>query len=155
VRIFDEPELKSVRDAVQDVLDLYAREVLGIPQRLYITQSWSLINNSNVGMHRHSHSNSLLSGSLYYCPLPQPEAGMIFNRHVGYQLIDLEPDRDRRNVYNAPVTRVMPRQNEVLLFSSRLAHLVEPNLSDKPRYSIAFNAFVKGTFGGRTTQLIL
>ena len=155
VRIFDEPEVKSIRDAVQDALDLYAREVMCIPQRLYLTQSWSLINNSNVGMHRHSHSNSLVSGSLYYCPLPEPEAAMIFNRHVGYQLVEMEPEQGRRNVYNAPITRVMPRQNDVLLFSSRLSHLVEPNLSDKPRYSIAFNAFVKGTFGGRTTQLML
>src|SRR5882757_2976588 len=47
--IFEEPELKSIKDAVQEVLDMYSRDVLCIPQRLYVTQSWSLTNNSNVG----------------------------------------------------------------------------------------------------------
>src|SRR5690348_17017904 len=87
--IFEEPELKGIKDAVQEVLDIYARDVLGIPQKLYVTQSWSLTCNSNVGMHGHSHSNSILSGSLYYCELPSPVSSMVFTRHVSYQQIDL------------------------------------------------------------------
>jgi uncharacterized protein (TIGR02466 family) len=145
--IFEEPELKSIKDAVQEVLDIYARDVMCISQRLYVTQSWSLINNPNVGMHGHSHSNSILSGSLYYCELPSPPAGMIFTRHVTYQQIDLAPDSDRRNVYNSPITRVLPKQNDVILFSSRLTHMVEPNASSQPRHAIAFNTFVKGKLG--------
>ncbi len=145
--IFEEPELKSIKDAVQDVLDIYAREVLCIPQRLYVTQSWSLINSPGVGMHGHSHSNSILSGSLYYCEIPQPPAGMVFTRHVTYQQIDLAPDRDRRNVYNSPITRVLPKQDDIILFSSRLTHMVEPNTSGQPRHAIAFNTFVKGKLG--------
>jgi uncharacterized protein (TIGR02466 family) len=145
--IFEEPELKSIKDAVQDVLDIYAREVLCIPQRLYVTQSWSLINSPGVGMHGHSHSNSILSGSLYYCEIPQPAAGMVFTRHVTYQQIDLAPDRDRRNVYNSPITRVLPKQDDIILFSSRLTHMVEPNTTGQPRHAIAFNTFVKGKLG--------
>lgn len=156
MHIFDEPELKSIADAVQDVLDIYAREVMGLSQqRLYVTQSWSLINRSSVGMHGHSHSNSLMSGSFYYCPLPDPPASMIFTRHVGYQQIDLPPSRERRNIYNTPICTITPAQNDVILFSSRLTHIVEPNLTNQTRYAIAFNAFVKGKFGGRTTELIL
>src|SRR3954471_18116362 len=86
--IFEEPELKSIKDAVQEVLDIYARDVMCISQRLYVTQSWSLTNNPQIGMHGHSHSNSILSGSLYYCELPAPPASMVFTRHVSYQQID-------------------------------------------------------------------
>ena len=92
MQLFEEPEMKSIKDAVQDVLDIYAREVMCIPQRLYVTQSWSLINMPNVGMHGHSHSNSVMSGSLYYCPLPDPPAKMIFTRHTAYSQIELPPD---------------------------------------------------------------
>jgi uncharacterized protein (TIGR02466 family) len=145
--IFEEPELKSIKDAVQEVLDIYAQEVMGISQRLYVTQSWSLTNSQNVGMHGHSHSNSVLSGSLYYCELPEPAANMIFTRHVTYQQIDLAPDRNKRNVYNTPVHGVTPKQNDVILFSSRLTHMVEPNPSNQPRHAIAFNTFVKGKLG--------
>lgn len=156
MHIFDEPELKGLADAVQDVLDTYALTVMGLSQqRLYVTQSWSLTNRGNVGMHGHSHSNSVISGSLYYYPLPEPPSRMIFTRHVGYQQIDLPPERDRRNIYNTPISPVTPAHNEVVLFSSRLTHIVEPNRSPLPRHAIAFNAYVKGKFGGRTTELIL
>jgi len=146
--IFEEPELKSIKDAIQELLDIYARDVLCISQRLYVTQSWSLICMPNAGMHGHSHSNSILSGSLYYCELPDPPSHMVFTRHTGYQQIDLDPsDPAKRNIYNSPINRVMPRQNDVFLFSSRLTHMVEPNQSAKPRHSIAFNTFVKGVLG--------
>jgi uncharacterized protein (TIGR02466 family) len=146
--IFEEPELKSIKDAVQETLDIYAREVMGISQQqLYVTQSWSLTNAPGVGMHGHSHSNSILSGSLYYCELPEPVSNMVFTRHVTYQQIDLAPDANKRNAYNTPVNGVVPAQNDVILFSSRLTHLVEPNTSGKPRHAIAFNTFVKGKLG--------
>jgi uncharacterized protein (TIGR02466 family) len=145
--IFEEPELKSIKDAVQEVLDIYSRDVMCIPQRLYVTQSWSLTNSPNVGMHGHSHSNSILSGSLYYCELPSPPASMVFTRHVSYQQIDLAPEPDKRNIYNSPINRITPRPNEVILFSSRLTHMVEVNTSNQPRHAIAFNTFVKGKLG--------
>src|SRR5882757_6843582 len=145
--IFEEPELKSIKDAVQEALDIYAREVLCIEQKLYVTQSWSLTNNPNVGMHGHSHSNSVLSGSLYYCELPAPTASMVFTRHVSYQQIDLPPETEKRNIYNTPINRIIPKQDDVILFSSRLTHMVEPNASPQLRHSIAFNTFVKGKLG--------
>ncbi len=155
--IFQEPELKSIGDAVQEVLDIYARDVLCIPQKLYVTQSWSLICKPGIGMHGHSHSNSILSGSLYYAPLPSPPSGMVFTRHVSYQQIDLPPAAEKRNVFNTPITRVIPKQNDVILFSSRLTHLVEQNQSDAPRHSIAFNTFVRGKLGNyrAVTELAL
>ncbi len=147
LHIFEEPELESIKDAVHEVLDIYARDVLCIPQRLYVTQSWSLINEPNSGMHGHSHSNAILSGSLYYCELSDPPAGMVFTRHTSYQQIDLAPEKEKRNIYNTPINRVAPRQNDVILFSSRLTHKVEPNISARPRHAIAFNTFVKGKLG--------
>ena len=145
--LFDEPEMASIKAAVQEALDTYDSEVLCIPQQLYVTQSWSLINNPTIGMHGHSHSNSLVSGSLYYCELPEPNANMVFNRHRGYQQLELSPDRQKRNIYNTTANSVEPKQGEVILFSSGLQHLVEKNKSAQPRYSIAFNSFIKGKLG--------
>lgn len=145
--IFEEPELASIKEAVQEVLDIYARDVMGISQTLYVTQSWSLINQPQVGMHGHSHSNSLVSGSLYYCELPQPVSNMIFDRHRSYQQLELHPEKERRNLYNTPLNVVQPRANEVVLFSSGLQHFVEANAANEPRYSIAFNTFIKGKLG--------
>lgn len=145
--IFNEPELQSIKEAAQEALDIYGSEVLGLSQKLYITQSWSLINPPNVGMHGHSHSNSLVSGSLYFCDLPSPVAGMLFDRHRTYQQLDLMPQPDKRNIYNTPMNLVKPEKGEIILFSSSLQHLVEVNTSAELRHSIAFNSFIKGKLG--------
>ena len=145
--IFEEPELKSIKDAVQETLDIYTREVMGIPQSLYVTQSWTLVNNPNIGMHGHSHSNSIISGSLYYCDLAKPVSSMLFDRHNSYQLLQLTPEFEKQNVFNTPMNIVTPEAGEVILFSSGLQHLVETNASKEPRYSIAFNTFIKGRLG--------
>lgn len=145
--LFDDPQLESISEAIQEVLDVYAREVMGISQQLYVTQSWSLINEQDVGMHGHSHSNSIISGSLYFCDLPSPVARMVFDRHKMYQQIELVPDDDKKNIYNAPLNVITPKKNEVLLFPSGLQHFVEPNQSPLPRHSIAFNTFVRGKLG--------
>ncbi len=145
--IFEEPELKSIKDAVQDALDIYALEVMGIKQKLYVTQSWSLVNHTNVGMHGHSHSNSVISGSLYYCDLPTPVADMIFDKRRTYQQLEMIPERNKQNIYNTPINVVTPKKNEVVLFSSGLQHMVETNTAPEPRHSIAFNTFIKGKLG--------
>jgi ectoine hydroxylase-related dioxygenase (phytanoyl-CoA dioxygenase family) len=72
---------------------------------------------------------------------------MVFNRHRGYQQLELSPDRQKRNIYNTTANSVEPKQGEVILFSSGLQHLVEKNKSAQPRYSIAFNSFIKGKLG--------
>ncbi|MEO0422830.1 MAG: hypothetical protein AAF184_10870, partial [Pseudomonadota bacterium] len=104
--ILDEPALASVKEAVSEALAVYAKEVMGIDQELYVTQSWALTNPPGVGMHGHSHSNSLVSGSLYYCDLPAPVASMIFDKHNNYQQLDLHPGKAKRNIYNTPMNVV-------------------------------------------------
>jgi len=145
--LLEEPELKSIKDAAQEALDIYADEVMGITQRLYITQSWSLISHPNIGMHGHSHSNSIVSGSIYYCDLPLPVAGMVFDRYTSYRQLELDPAVNKNNIYNTPMNVIDPKKDDLLLFSSRLQHFVQINAGSKPRYSIAFNTFVKGELG--------
>ena len=145
--IFEKPELVNLKAAVQETLDFYASEVMGITQELYVTQSWALVNKPNTGMHGHSHSNSLISGSLYYCDLPAPGSSMVFDRHKSYQQLQLNIEKEKQNIYNTPLNIITPRAGEVFLFSSGLQHFVETNTSPKPRYSIAFNTFIRGTIG--------
>ncbi|MDP8993776.1 MAG: TIGR02466 family protein [Pseudomonadota bacterium] len=145
--IFEEPALRSIKEAVQEALDVYAREVMGVPQKLYVTQSWSLVNPPGVGMHGHSHSNSLISGSLYYCDLPEPPSRMIFERHNSYQQLELSPAAEKNNLYNTMRNVVEPKKGELILFSSSLSHFVEPNQASEPRHSIAFNTFIRGKLG--------
>ena len=145
--LFDRRELKSVKQAVHDALQTYARDVMGVGNRLEGTQSWALMNPPGVGMHAHTHSNSLVSGSLYYAPMPDPPGNMIFERASGYRQLELGVESGRTNIYNAPRNAVVPKQGDLVLFSSSIMHFVEQNTSNQNRYSIAFNAFPRGTIG--------
>jgi len=145
--IFKHPQLAGIAAAVQSVLDVYAHEVMGLDQRIVVTQSWGLINPPGIGMHSHAHSNSIVSGSVYYDELPEPVSRVFFDRHTMYQQIEMIPAADRRNLYNTPTNVVTPKQGEVLMFPSDISHMIEANGSEAPRRAIAFNSFVKGTIG--------
>jgi uncharacterized protein (TIGR02466 family) len=145
--IFEEPELARLKQAVSDALAAYARDVMGIDQEIYVTQSWALENPPRTGMHGHSHSNSIVSGSLYYTDMPSPGGKMVFSRHRTYQQIELPPQPERQTLFNAPANIVEPKKGEVVLFSSSLQHFVEPHQADVPRHAVAFNTFVRGKIG--------
>lgn len=145
--IFKHPELKSIAEAMEEALDIYATKVMGISQKIYVTQSWALMNPPGIGMHAHSHSNSIISGSLYYDDLPEPVSRVVFDRHVMYQQLEINPMREQQNLYNTPVNVITPRSREVILFPSNINHMVEANGSQAPRRVIAFNCFIKGKLG--------
>ncbi|MFV0645527.1 MAG: TIGR02466 family protein [Sphingomonadaceae bacterium] len=145
--LFNRPEMKSIRRAVQQALDSFAQEVMGIAQELEVTQSWCLMNPPGVGMHGHTHSNSLVSGSLYYTDMPDPPGNVVFERFNHYRAIELMVDPERNNIYNTQRNAIIPEKGDLFLFGSGLQHYVEENTSAQPRYSIAFNSFVRGTIG--------
>lgn len=145
--IFELPELANIKKAIHEALAVYARDVMGIANELYVTQSWSLINPPGVGMHGHTHSNSIISGSLYYTDLPDPPSNMVFDRYKTYRQIELAVDDRRRNIYNSHYHAITPRKHELILFSSDFQHFVDTNRASTDRHSIAFNTFVKGKIG--------
>ncbi|WP_271078208.1 TIGR02466 family protein [Aurantiacibacter sp. MUD61] len=145
--LFDRPEMKSIKKAVDEALATYAREVMGIAHKLEVTQSWTLMNPPGVGMHGHTHSNSIVSGSLYYAPMPDPPGNMVFERHNHYRQLDLAVQAEKTNIYNAPRNAIVPKEGDLVLFSSAVHHYVEQNTSNRNRHSIAFNTFVRGTIG--------
>lgn len=145
--IFEHPQLAGFKKAIAEVLNRYATDVLGITQELVVTQSWALSNPPGVGMHSHSHSNSLVSGSFYYAPLPDPVSRVFFDRHTAYQRIQLLPSNEKRNIFNTAINVIEPKEGEVLLFPSEINHMIEANGAPVERKAIAFNAFVKGTIG--------
>lgn len=145
--LFDRPEMRSISKAVQEALDIYTAEVMGGSHKLKVTQSWALMNPPGVGMHSHTHSNSIISGSLYYADMPNPPGNMIFDRHNTYRQIELDVRSEKQNIYNAQRNAIIPKRGDLVLFSSSIQHYVEPNNSMQNRYSIAFNTFVRGTIG--------
>lgn len=155
--LLEYPEMRSIRRAIEESLAIYASEVMGIPQSLAITQSWCLVTPPGIGMHGHTHSNSLVSGSLYYTDLPNPPGNMLFERHSGYQQFQLEVKPEKTNIYNSSRNAVVPQKGDLIIFPSSLVHYVDVNQTQQNRYSMAFNSFIRGKIGvyGDASELIV
>jgi len=141
--------LEKLNESIHLHLNIFLKEIMGAKDcEAYITQSWSLKNMPGQGMHEHSHSNSIISGSYYFTDMPDPGSNMVFNRYKGNQSrLKLNLDEEKTSYYNMLSMDVDMEKHDLFLFPSDVSHHIEKNLSNQPRYSIAFNSFVKGQLG--------
>ena len=109
----------------------------------YITQSWLNYTETNQYHHKHSHPNSLVSGVFYINCHEEHDTIKFFNDN--YKTIKLEV-KDY-NIWNSESWWFSVKTGDVILFPSSLTHMVETKQGDNTRISLAFNVFIKGTFG--------
>ena len=110
-----------------------------------ITGCWANMSPSGAAHPPHTHPNNYLSG-VYYAQVP-PESGRIVFRDPRPQTTVFVPEVRQRTPYNADQHSITPEPGDLILFQSWLSHLVEPNLSNEPRISIAFNVTLRGIVG--------
>jgi uncharacterized protein (TIGR02466 family) len=109
----------------------------------YITQSWLNYTETNQYHHKHAHPNSLVSGVFYINCHEEHDKIKFFNDN--YKTIKLEV-KDW-NIWNSESWWFNVKTGDVILFPSSLTHMVETKQGDNTRISLAFNVFIKGTFG--------
>ncbi len=119
----------------------------------YITQSWLNYTETNQYHHKHTHSNSLVSGVFYINCDKEHDKIKFFNNR--YQTI--KPEIKDWNIWNSESWWFAVKTGDVILFPSSLTHMVETKQGDNTRISLAFNVFIKGTVGNNKslTELIL
>ena len=150
-KVLDRPELALVRGLIEKEIEFCARDLYALAPNVefYITNSWVNIYGRGDQAGAHMHHNSLLSGVLY---LQATEAGgeIVFHKDMQSQVpfpLAIDPDVVSSNIYNCKSWGYKPQTNDICIFPSALSHSVLPNGSDEMRWTLAFNAFVRGTFG--------
>lgn len=142
--ILDMPEFKSLRDAVQEELNIVISDYYERPNiKLYITQSWFNINDDEDHHPSHCHSNSFMSGSMYL--QTGFEDAIIFTDPSVNFRINILPGSKYPEV-KLPVTK-----GDIILFDSLIYHSVERQKRKTKRISLAFNTWFNGTIGNPTT----
>jgi len=111
----------------------------------FITMSWLNFTEKNGSHHRHVHSNSIISG-VFYINAKKENDKIVFYK-PGYNMIDLTSSN--LHPLNAPSWWIPVNSNELVLFPSELEHSVPTFTEDYTRISIAFNVFIKGSFGNK------
>lgn len=115
-----------------------------------ISTSWmNKVEHGGVG-HRHCHTNSIYSCIFYFDSYDGGDICFYNPFPVAYEL---ESDYTEHNIFNSHEWSIPPQKNRMIIFPSQLYHKVEKNTSGKNRYSLAFNLFPYGQFGGLDSGL--
>jgi hypothetical protein len=109
----------------------------------YITQSWVTFTEKNRYHHKHSHSNSLVSG-VFYLNCDEKTDSIIFFKE---DHSTIRPEPKNYNLWNSHTWKVSVKPGDILMFPSSLTHMVDTKQGEDTRISLAFNVFVKGTLG--------
>ena len=135
-------DLKTEIDLkVQDYFDKVISPANNITP--YITQSWLNYTETNQYHHKHQHPNSLVSGVFYINCNEEFDKIKFFNDKYS----SIKPEVKDWNLWNSETWWFSVKTGDVILFPSSLTHSVETKQGNNTRISLAFNVFIKGTFG--------
>jgi uncharacterized protein (TIGR02466 family) len=127
-------ELPFLKDKIYIHVKHYLNEIMKLKMNFQFTTSWVTRTPPNGFCQKHAHHNSFLSG-VYY-PVGNKNFNIKFYKRSSFWGIQ----NNETNTLNAEDCNVSITENNFLiLFPSHLKHSIEKNLSNKTRYSIAFN----------------
>jgi uncharacterized protein (TIGR02466 family) len=151
LKILDCVELKRVKEEVQNHVNFFVHEILGVKKTasFYMHRSWIVKHHPNDHAHMHIHPNSLLSG-VFYIETYEDSGKFILHKPNG--MMNLFPNafsfeyEDKDN--NAGITGLekKPENQDILIFPSHIPHSVTKNMSGKDRYSLAFDFYARGHY---------
>ena len=109
----------------------------------YITQSW--INYTEVDQfhHRHSHSNSYVSGVFYVDAKKEVDQITFYKPNKR----EIQLPVSKYNDFNSDAYSFYAQTGDIVLFPSTLHHGVDNKKGTNTRISLAFNIFFKGKIG--------
>ncbi len=162
--ILDLECFKILKNKIMNHLDFFIYDSLDVKRNMQFNIENSWINKHMPGDHspEHYHGNSLISG-VFYIDINEDSGPIKFYKDKTHYNLWTETVRvdfnwqdgnaKNSNLYNTHSVEFLPKKNDLILFPSLLNHEVEKNESSEIRYSLAFNAFPRGTAGGPINRL--
>tara|TARA_R100001463_G_scaffold42_1_gene210 strand:+ start:4501 stop:5106 length:606 start_codon:yes stop_codon:yes gene_type:complete len=152
--VLDRKQLKNIKIFLENCCKDYLEKII-CPENnieLYITQSWLNYTKENQYHHKHLHSNSIISGVLYFnC---NKDSIKFYNSNINHTI---KPLIKKYNFWNSETLTFPAKTGELFMFPSSLNHGVDVKKGDNIRISLSFNTFYRGVLGSDTalTKLIL
>ena len=151
------PQLKTLAKQIDDAVKTFVKKELKVNDdvEFELQNSWANRHGKNEHNTLHWHSNAMLSG-VYYVDSQQNAGDIVFQKSHLYTNLFHDTVRvsyTETNEYNTSEFFITPKEGDIVLFPSHLEHMVTPNQTDTPRYSLAFNYFARGTVGAGTSEL--
>jgi uncharacterized protein (TIGR02466 family) len=134
-----------LKNVILKHFNLFKNDVLHYENTDFIiTTSWVTKCHQNSYSQSHMHRNSIFSGVLYFED-HDPESTITFeNLNLRSSIF---ANKTTNNIFNADEWKISSCKNKILFFPSYLHHKIDPHMSSKDRYSLAFNLFPTGSLG--------
>ena len=146
ITLLENKTLVSLKKFIIEKAEEYTRNVLEIKDQIYLTQSWSTINNTNAIHEAHHHPNTFIS-LVYYA---QCKSGSL-QFHLGTTSIEecfnFQYTINKFNIFNSQSWTLPMKTGDVVLFPGHINHSSLPNKSSEPRIIVGANFFIKGSLG--------
>ena len=154
--VLENKALKNLKKDLNKKVINYFNEVVCTSNSIipYITQSWINYTETNQFHHKHSHSNSYISG-VFYIDAQKEVDSITFYKPNTYETIELHITK--YNPFNSTSCSFPVETGNIFLFRSSLIHGVNKKKGTNTRISLSFNIFIKGTIGNNKslTELTL
>ena len=137
--ILKHKELSKIKNWIKEKIKKYATDVITNKSELIITNSWANRNDPGAGHPTHHHQNSIISGIFYLNVNDSMPPTQFYNRYL--PMIQLL--RTEYNSMNAEHVTAPMANGDLILFPSDIMHSVNINITNEPRYTLAFNTFTK------------
>ena len=149
--IWRHPELIDLKHEISDAMKFFAHRFLKVSPYIYIDlcRGWAVKHMPGDWAQDHCHMNAVFSG-VYYLDVTEDSGAFVVNKGQRYSncfMPTLSPDVDFFNQYTQQSWRMTPKNGQIIAFPSEVVHNVEKNETDRERYVIGFDCFIRGTFG--------
>ena len=139
------PELQDLRDKISKILEeVSVTNAYKDDVSIILNNGWANVNRYKDYNTSHQHPLSYWSG-VYYVKVPEKSGNLYFmDPKISRTMIVEYPFvKNFNNPSQANHISLKPEEGGFVLFPSYIEHLVRPNMSNKPRISIAVNFGLK------------
>jgi hypothetical protein len=146
--IFNNKIFKNIKDLFDKKIDQYLKQVLQIKNEVYITQSWTTINDNTVH-HSHSHKGAFLSIVFY----PESKGNNNLYFELGKSSIqegfDFSYNPIHYNIYNSESWYLPTNEKDLFIFPGWIKH---HSVNEGSKIMIGANYFLKGDLGEKNRK---
>ena len=143
---------KEIEQKIKTYLDEAIQNFFQYNIDYEINTSWATCTSPHAMTQYHIHRNYWLSGCYY------PHGSLEDNFYISFETSNynhFDVPLKNYNPFNQTEFSINIKKGDLLIFPSDLRHKIGLNLTDKKRYSIAFNILPKGKIGYNDGELLL
>ncbi len=145
--VLNQAGLEDLKEFCQDAIDYYAKNVVQVSDRFYITNSWTTNNSQGVSHNIHSHPNSIISGVFYFEAEEDASQFIVMSESPIFKEFAFDYHYIGYSHFNSKSWGFPVKTGTLIIFPSWLKHGSMENTSSLPRRLLGFNSFVRGKFG--------